>query len=186
MRDELSVAFVCTGNRFRSPLAAALFVRASDGVPVQVRSLGTLDLGSVGALPEAAAAAARLGLDLSQHRARGIVPGSLADWDLVVGFERAHVAAAVIDGKAPRERAFTLPELVELLGSADGPATGDAVDRARESIARADAARRGRGRLELPEVKDPLGRSEREQAEIGRAVESLAVTLARSLFGRRR
>lgn len=181
--DVFSVAFVCTGNRFRSPLAAALFARASEHVQLRVQSLGTLDLGSVPVLPEASATAARLGLDLSQHRARGIVPGSLAEYDLVVGFERSHVAAAVIDGGAPRERAFTLPELVELLDAAHH-AESDVTERARASIARAHAARRGRNSSRLPEVEDPLGRSSSEQAEIGRAVETLAVALARALFGK--
>jgi protein-tyrosine phosphatase len=181
--ERFSVAFVCTGNRFRSPLAAALFERAGADVPLQIQSLGTLDLGSVHVLPEAAAAASRLGVDLSEHRAQGIVPGSLASCDLVVGFERAHLAAAVIDGGARRERTFTLPELVELLGSVEPPAARDAIERARQSIVRADAARSGRNRLDLPEVKDPLGRSAGEQAEISDVVESLAATLARALFG---
>jgi protein-tyrosine-phosphatase len=48
--DVFRVAFVCTGNRFRSPLAAALFRSAAEGLPVEVASAGTLDLGGVGAL----------------------------------------------------------------------------------------------------------------------------------------
>ena len=44
--DELQVVFVCTGNRFRSPLAAALFREATSGLPVDVRSMGTSVTGS--------------------------------------------------------------------------------------------------------------------------------------------
>ena len=182
-RNGFQVAFVCTGNRFRSPLAAALFARASGDVPLHIESLGTLDLGSVPVLPEAAAAADGLGIDLSQHRARGIVPASLKDCDLVVGFERAHLAAAVIEGGAPRGRTFTLPELVELLDHADQRTDGETIDRARRSIAAADSVRRGLDRTRLPEVQDPLGRSSGEQAAIARLVESLTVSLARALFG---
>jgi hypothetical protein len=40
---SFEVVFVCTGNRFRSPLAAALFGRATAGLPVSVSSRGTLD-----------------------------------------------------------------------------------------------------------------------------------------------
>lgn len=184
MSDVFSVAFVCTGNRFRSPLAAALFERAG-GAHVEVRSLGTLELGSVPVLPEAAAVGSRLGIDLSDHRASRVAPGSLAELDLVVGFERAHVATAVIEGGAPRERTFTLPELVELLDARDEPVGGTASERARAAIARAEVLRRTRNSSKLPEVKDPLGRSEGEQEEIGQQVERLTLALARSLFGER-
>jgi protein-tyrosine-phosphatase len=185
LSDALSVAFVCTGNRFRSPIAAALFERI--GAPdVDVRSLGTLELGSVPVLPEAAAAASRLGLDLSDHRASGIAPGSLAELDLVIGFERAHVATAVIEGGARRERTFTLPELVELLDSRHEAAGETPSERARAAIRQADAFRRTRESSKLPEVKDPLGRSESEQAKIGQQVERLTLALARALFGERR
>jgi protein-tyrosine phosphatase len=183
--DVLSVAFVCTGNRFRSPLAAALLARVGGDAPVEVRSLGTLELGSVPVLPEAAVIASRLGLDLSGHRTSGIAPGSLADVDLVLGFERTHVAAAVIEGGAARERTFTLPELVELLDSGYEPHAGNAVERAREAISHADAVRRAGRPSSLPEVNDPLGRSRREQDEIGRAVETLTLALGRALFGAR-
>ena len=69
---ELSVAFVCTGNRFRSPIAEALFVRDTEGLPVRTESLGTLDLGPRPAVPEAVALAETMGLDLSGHLARSL------------------------------------------------------------------------------------------------------------------
>ena len=46
MSEPLRVAFVCTGNRFRSPLAAALLESEAEGLPVEIASLGTLDLGA--------------------------------------------------------------------------------------------------------------------------------------------
>ena len=39
---EFEVVFVCTGNRFRSPLAESLLRAATEGLPVRVRSLGML------------------------------------------------------------------------------------------------------------------------------------------------
>ena len=49
---DLDVVFLCTGNRFRSPLAAALFAEATAGLPVHVRSAGTLNVGSPPVFPE--------------------------------------------------------------------------------------------------------------------------------------
>ena len=59
------------------------------------------------------AAAEAQGIDVAAHRSRLL--DSIAAADLVVGFERIHVAAAVVDGGAQRDRVFTLPELVPLL-----------------------------------------------------------------------
>ena len=88
----MKVVFVCTGNRFRSPMAAALLRQFAPEVPLELSSRGMLDLGSVPVLPEALDEGARLGLDLSGHLTRPLVPGELADTELVVGFERRHVA----------------------------------------------------------------------------------------------
>src|SRR5205823_13150372 len=88
---ELRVAFVCTGNRFRSPLAAALLARETGSLPLRIDSLGTLDLGGRSALPEAIAIAEGYGLDLSGHQARALTSVDLKPFDLVLGFERMHV-----------------------------------------------------------------------------------------------
>ena len=120
--EPLRVAFVCTGNRFRSPLAAALFESEAENLPVEVASLGTLDLGDEPALPEAVALAEGLGLDLTAHRARSVAELELGAYDLVLGFERKHVVASVVDAKAKIERTFTLPELLGLLRGVPGVA----------------------------------------------------------------
>src|SRR5439155_11029532 len=113
--SELQVAFVCTGNRFRSPLAAALLAQKADGLPLRIVSLGTLDLGSEPALPEAVAIAEELGLDLSGHASRNLASVDLEPFDLVLGFERKHVVASVVEAGANIERTFTLPVLVATL-----------------------------------------------------------------------
>jgi protein-tyrosine phosphatase len=155
---SFEVVFVCTGNRFRSPLAEALFRRATTGFPVSVSSRGTLDLGPAPPLPEAAHEARRLGVDLSEHRARPVVASALSDVDLVVGFERMHVLTAVVDANAAGERTFTLPEVVGLLGDRDVPAMSDSVVRARHAVTRAAAARSADPMLlSIPELADPLG-----------------------------
>jgi protein-tyrosine phosphatase len=178
------VTFICTGNRFRSPLAAALLEAERRDLPLRISSFGTLELASPPALPEAIAIGSRFGVDLGEHRSRSLVGRRLADADLVLGFERAHVAYAVVDAGAPRERTFTLPELAQLLGDAREPPVEAAteIDRARARIAAAHAARTTAGTRKVPELADPLGRSRAEQERIGNELQELLVSVTRRLF----
>jgi protein-tyrosine-phosphatase len=142
-----------------------------------------LDLGPVPALPETIDTAAALGLDLSEHRAACVVGRELTQADLVIGFEQRHVATAVVDARAPREKSFTLVEIVDLLERVL-PATTveEPAERARQAVARAHALRQG-STEPPPEIADPLG----ETAEVYRAtitrVRDLTERLAVRLFG---
>ena len=130
------VAFICTGNRFRSPLAAGLLSAQMGELPVRASSLGILDLGSVGALSEAVQVARSFGIDLSGHQTRCMTRVDLEPFHLIVCFEWQHVQAAIIDGAAPIERTFTLPELVGLLrGLPESQARSASVEQA---VARVD------------------------------------------------
>jgi protein-tyrosine phosphatase len=180
---EFEVVFLCTGNRFRSPMAAAFFARATDGLPVRVRSLGTLDVGPIPVLPEALEESASLGLDLSSHRACRLAGEDLSETDLVVGFERAHVAQAVVEARARRERTFTLPELVGLLAAIAPSPDLDPVERARVALQAAHEARPA-SQAFAPEVADPLGRPRSAQRETATRVQELVTQLAIGLFGR--
>lgn len=178
----MNVVFLCTGNRFRSPLAAAVFRATAGSAAVHVESFGTLDLGPVRALPEAAAAARVAGLDLGAHRARAVAAGALAGAGLVLGFERDHVVTAVIDGRARRASAFTLPELAELLGRLEPPGDGASAE---VLVARAHALRHESFHdWRPPEIPDPLGLDSDAQRAIAARVEELAATVARALFPR--
>jgi len=180
---ELCVAFVCTGNRFRSPIAAALFARETHGLPVRIASLGTLDLGRERALPEAVAIAESMGLDIVGHRARSVTKADLERFHLVLGFERKHVMASVVDADALIEHTFSLPELVELLaGLPDRPRTADPVHRAVARIHQAHANRPPDFRDSFPEVPDPLGMTLPAQRETARELEALVGDLAALLF----
>ena len=89
--------------------------------------------------------ARELGLDLSEHRARGLAQVDLSRADLVLGFERRHIKSSVVESGAPREVSFTLPELVGLLGRIPGPPLpSDPAERARVRVRQAHALR-GRG-----------------------------------------
>lgn len=182
--DVLEIVFVCTGNRFRSPLAEALFRRAAGPLPIAVRSLGTLELGSLAPLDEALDEAGRLGLDLSGHRSRSLVGERLDGADLVLGFERMHVVTSVVDAEAPRDRTFTLPELVGLLDQTEPVAAHDAIERARRAIELAAAARPADPSLiGQPELPDPLGKPREVARETADRIQELTARLARALFG---
>jgi protein-tyrosine phosphatase len=178
--SEFDVVFICTGNVFRSALAEAVFRARIAGFPARASSAGTLDLGDVPAHAEAIAIAPELGIDLSEHRARCVAHVDLDEADLVLGFERSHVAAAVVDAGAARDRTFTLPELVELLDRVPAPAEGDPAERARALVAAASAQRLpGAG---FPEIPDPIGKPRPVFAATAREVADLTAAVAEALF----
>ena len=180
---DFAAAFVCTGNRFRSPLAAAMFLEEAHDLPVRAASLGILNLGPEPALPGALRIAHTLGLDLTSHRARTVTAVSLREADLVVGFERKHAAAAVVDGRAARARTFTLPELVELLETSPSPLVrGGPIERARARVAEAGARRGRSAAVDPPELPDPMGMTWREQVAIAERLQELVGELTELLF----
>ena len=182
-REPFEIVAICSGNRFRSPLVAAYLRAATKALPVHVESAGTLDLGSLPALEGAVIAAGEYGLDLDDHRSRFVGRVSLATRDLILGFERMHVATAVLDGGAPRERVFTLPELVRLLEPVEAAEGADPSDRAREAIAQANRVRVRDPGLSVPEVADPIGTSARAQQRTALELIELSGRLVTELFG---
>ena len=184
--DTFRIAFICTGNRFRSPLAEHVLRRETAGLPVHVESFGLLDTDSAPVLPELEEHAAAAGLDVARHRSRRLPRGSLSDADLVIGFERRHVAHAVVHANARLERTFTLPELVGLLEQTPAPpSSGSVIAEATAAVERAAAARPAYPRrAPVPEIEDPLARPPDVVAGIADDVCSLAVRLAAALFAR--
>ncbi len=183
-QDVFHVVFVCTGNRFRSVLAEHRLRQATAGLPVRVSSLGTLDDPGVPALADAVELGAEAGLDLSQHRSRTLLGQDLRAADLVVGFERNHVASAVVEASAPRDKSFGANELVTLLARIESPSGLSVLERARDAVARANAARRESERP-FRELPDPVGRGRAIAAETAREVRDQAARIAFGLFGAR-
>jgi protein-tyrosine phosphatase len=182
--DVFRIAFICTGNRFRSPLAQYLTRALAPDVALETSSFGLRDVAGSPVLPEAATEARRLRLDVSAHQATSLAGQRLENADLVIGFERIHVATAVLDAGAVKARTFTLPELVELLEEIDAPLEADPLARARAALVRAEWVRRHRPNPSVfPELGDPWGASPEIYVETGARVEELCRRLVRGLFG---
>lgn len=180
-RARFHVVFVCTGNRARSALAEGFLRAKSRDEAVRVESYGTLELGPVPPLPEAIAAAAALGLDIRDHRARSLEGVRLDDADLVVGFEPVHVAAAVVDAGASRERTFMFREVAALLQDLDPTGDGELLE-PRAAIALAHACRSTEQWSSLS-MADPSGKSRRIYEETATVIDVLTSMLASRLFG---
>jgi protein-tyrosine phosphatase len=185
MNEPFRILVICSGNRCRSPLAEFYLRHALAGLPVEVSSAGTLDIGPADVPPEMTTVASAMGLDLSAHRARPL--GSLKgeNVDLILGMERHHVAAAVVDAGLPADKTFTLAELARLLGPLAPPdRTADPVADARAIVAAA-AARRAAAPTFVPheDVTDPFGRSKKTYQKVAGRVVELCNEVAHGLFG---
>jgi protein-tyrosine-phosphatase len=182
--DTFSIAFVCTGNRFRSPLAEAFVHRLTLGLPVTVGSYGTLSQENAPPLPEAVEIALSCGISLEDHRTRYLNNASLEEVDLLLGFEPAHIRQAVVDARAPRERSFTMTDFVPLLPEARLVAPDeDLVTRARSLVA---AVGDRLAELQNPKMSfmgDPFGGSWKVYRQTASDVRDLSVTLVERLFG---
>lgn len=110
-----TLMFVCTANQCRSVAAAALAERQLHRrrIDAEVRSAGLLESGAP-ASRGIARAAGKVGIDLSSHRSTALDAGLLADVDLVLTMERAHVAFIAEIAPSRLEHSFTLPEIVHL------------------------------------------------------------------------
>jgi low molecular weight protein-tyrosine phosphatase len=183
--DTFAIVFVCSGNRFRSPLAEHLMRAATHGLPVHVSSLGTLELKEGPPLVEATELGRELGLDLAAHRSRPLRRELVGEADLVLGFERRHVAHAVVDGGVPRERTFTVPELAGLLRALEAHGPAATAEAARALVAQANALRVRIAR-EPPDVEiaDPYGGTPEAYRRSAEAVRDAVRRIAAGLFGR--
>jgi len=85
-RAPRTIVVVCHGNICRSPLAAALLRRALEPVGIRVESAGFIGPNRL-APRDAVAAAARRGVDLSDHRSRLLTADVVSAADLLVVME---------------------------------------------------------------------------------------------------
>jgi protein-tyrosine phosphatase len=181
-QSPFRVLFVCTGNQCRSPFAQELFRSLSKdlGERIEVESAGVAEVEGSASPSRMLEIAGRGGIDLSRHRARALRSLDCSGFDLVIGFERQHVATAVVDGGAPADKTFLLAELIRLLEAV--PEGGGDPDDARTVVAGAHAARTGSSFVPGEELDDPIGRSEQDYQRITSQVGDLVRTLERRLF----
>jgi protein-tyrosine-phosphatase len=125
-----SVLFVCTANRFRSPLAAACFRKALEeehhemAVPWIVGSAGTWATPGQPVIPPVLVAAQKLGLDLAQHRSARVSRQLLAEYDLILVMQASQKEALQSEFPELSDFIYLFSHVVER-GSYDIP---DALD----------------------------------------------------------
>lgn len=96
MIDKMpGILFVCTGNLYRSPLAAAFMRQKLETEPGawKVDSAGTWTLPGQPVSPETVHAAAKFGASLEGHRSQLVSADLLSRFDLVLVMEKGHKEA---------------------------------------------------------------------------------------------
>ncbi len=112
-----SVLFVCTANRFRSPIAAIYFAREvvkhGDDQEVSVSSAGTWTVSDRPAMPEALTQAKKYGLNLTLHKSRPIKKEILSRADLILVMENNHKEAILQEFPFSANHVHLLAEVVD-------------------------------------------------------------------------
>lgn len=155
---------VCTANVARSPLGAAVLrthadhrLGAASGAVV-VTSAGVNARDGDRAAPGSIACARSWGIDLVDHRSRGLELDEVEDADLVLTMSTRQREAVLREIPGALDHVFTWVELVRLLRGAEVPATDDVGERVR---AAARVAHHRRPLLPAPrrdeDVADPFG-----------------------------
>ena len=110
------ILFVCTANRYRSPIAEACFKRQlekhfSNG-EWDVRSAGTWTTDGLPPTPEAIEAAQQMGLDIQTHRSREVSKVLIDRSGLTLVMEHGHKEALQQEFPGQREKIFLLSEVI--------------------------------------------------------------------------
>jgi protein-tyrosine phosphatase len=112
-----SVLFVCTANRFRSPLAAALFNKLLQADAVQgswmVASAGTWAEPGQPVLPNVAEVGRAYALDLSAHRSNRLCEQLLSEFDLILVMQSSQREALQSEFPSLYKQIYLLSEVVE-------------------------------------------------------------------------
>lgn len=112
-----SVLFVCTANRFRSPLASAFFQKAL-GDPAgmdawTVDSAGTWTSPGLPVLPAVSLIARKYEIDLDRHLSKPVSRDLLTLHDLILVMEAGHKEALQNEFPSSSERVYLLSQAAE-------------------------------------------------------------------------
>jgi protein-tyrosine phosphatase len=116
MESQNSILFVCTGNLYRSPLAAAFFADLLQRHGVSgwlVESAGTWTISKQRLPPEAISYGELMGLDLRAHTTRRVSRQLLHQFDIIVVMERGHKEALGAEFPEIAERVYMLTEMLQ-------------------------------------------------------------------------
>jgi protein-tyrosine phosphatase len=178
------VLVICTANVCRSPMAQALLTDrlAALESAVNVRSRGMLGDGEP-PRPEAIAAMAGYGLDITAHRSRRVTTDDLERADLTLAVARENLRFAVVTAPAIWPRAFTLRELARRGHAIGSRLAGESLA---DWLARAHAGRQRAallGESRDDDVADPTGGPQRGYTETAAILSGLADQLVRLCWG---
>lgn len=115
---EFRILVICTGNLFRSPLAAGLLQQGFDEVSpgrFRVDSAGTAGTSGTPVTNDVKSLAADWGFDLGEFRARRLRSVDIIESDLIIGMERQHRSQTVILEPSALKRSFTLREFARII-----------------------------------------------------------------------
>jgi len=110
-----SVLFVCTANRFRSPIVSACFARRlherGDAPAWSVGSAGTWAEPDLPVIPSAQWMADHLKLDLQAHKSLRVDRALLACYDLILVMAHSHQEALLVEFPEIQDRLFLLAKV---------------------------------------------------------------------------
>ena len=133
----ISILFVCTGNQFRSPIAAEAFREqlARDGRGTQwlVNSAGTWTSNGLRAPSDAKQLARTFGVNIEAHSTRSLDKDLLEDADVILVMEAGHKESIQVEFPFSRNKLHLLSQVVEGLAY-DIPDPASARGEAREII----------------------------------------------------
>lgn len=151
MTAKKTVAFVCTGNVCRSPMAAGLFfdrlVRESAQGAVRVRSAGTWALEDQPASAYALQVMAERGLDISAHRGHNLTQAMVDETDLILVMTLRHQEAIVQDFQGAEGKVHLLSGMAGPTYDIQDPYGGSIVEYRRTANELAELVEKGYPRI---------------------------------------
>lgn len=112
-----SVLFVCTANRFRSPLAAAVLTKALNELGIaedwRIGSAGTWATPGQPVLPRVSQVARGFDIDLSLHRSVRLNRQLMAGYDLILVMQASQREALWSEFPERQEHIYLLSDVVE-------------------------------------------------------------------------